>query len=154
MRPITTIAAVVALGMSMAACETLNEARPAIIRNTGLGDRCADYMRLSYPGIKIDIKTQHVDVSATASGALGLMIVDVQGARPDIPASGGFLANEVAARCRFENGVLTQFRWTKGPFRYHDYPHTGQWPGSTRRTSLSRLPRDDPVAPPLEERER
>ena len=103
--------------LTLAACATLENARPDIIRNTGLGDSCADYMRLSYPGAKIDIKIQHVDVANTRSGGLGLMIIDVQGVRPDIPASGGFLANEVAARCRFESGVLTQFRWTKGPFR-------------------------------------
>jgi len=45
------------------------------------------------------------------------MIVDVSGVRPKIPQIGGFLARDVAARCRFENGILTEFRWTKGPFR-------------------------------------
>lgn len=103
--------------LALAACATLENARPTIIRNTGLGDSCADYMRLSYPGARIDIRIEHVDVANTRSGGLGLMIIDVQGVRPDIPASGGFLANEVAARCRFESGILTQFRWTKGPFR-------------------------------------
>ncbi len=102
------------LVMALAACGI---ERPPEIRNTGLGDRCADYLRMSYPGIQIVVKLQHTDVATTTNGALGLMIVDVQGVRPDIPATGGFLANEVAARCRFENGVLTQFRWTKGPFR-------------------------------------
>jgi hypothetical protein len=103
--------------LTLVACSALQNVRPGIIRNTGLGDSCADYMRLSYPGARIDVKIQHVEVANTPSGGLGLMIVDVQGVRPDIPASGGFLANEVAARCRFENGILTQFRWTKGPFR-------------------------------------
>jgi hypothetical protein len=103
--------------LTLVACNVLQNARPGIIRNTGLGDSCADYMRLSYPGARIDVKIQHVAVANTPSGGLGLMIVDVQGVRPDIPASGGFLANEVAARCRFQNGILTQFRWTKGPFR-------------------------------------
>jgi hypothetical protein len=104
-------------GLMLAACATLENVRPNIIRNTGLGDSCADYMRLSYPGARVDIRLQHVEVANTRSGGLGLMIVDVEGVRPDIPASGGFLANEVAARCRFESGILTQFRWTKGPFR-------------------------------------
>jgi hypothetical protein len=45
------------------------------------------------------------------------MVVNVEGVRPDIPATGGFLARDVAARCRFENGILTQFRWIKGPGR-------------------------------------
>src|SRR6185312_7302225 len=52
-----------------------------------------------------------------AACGLGLMIVDVEGMRPDIPATGGFLARDIAARCRFQNGVLTEFRWTKGPNR-------------------------------------
>jgi hypothetical protein len=103
------------LALVLAACGDIE--RPDAIRNTGLGDRCADYLRLSYPGAKIEIKLQHVEVATTESGKLGLMIVDVQGLRPDIPATGGFLANQVAARCRFENGILTQFRWTKGPYR-------------------------------------
>ncbi len=102
---------------TLVACNVLQNVRPGIIRNTGLGDSCADYMRLSYPGARIDVRVQHVEVANTPRGGLGLMIVDVQGVRPDIPASGGFLANEVAARCRFESGILTQFRWTKGPFR-------------------------------------
>jgi len=101
----------------LAGCTLVQNARPTVIRNTGLGDRCADYMRLSYPGVRIDVRIRNVDVANTRGGGLGLMIVDVHGVRPDIPASGGFLANEVAARCRFENGILTQFRWTEGPFR-------------------------------------
>jgi hypothetical protein len=102
------------LAPTLAACGI---ERPDIIRNTGLGDRCADYLRLSYPGAKIQVTLHHTDVATTESGKLGLMIVDVEGVRPDIPATGGFLADAVAARCRFENGILTQFRWTKGPYR-------------------------------------
>jgi hypothetical protein len=102
------------LSMALAAC---NAERPEVIRNTGLGDRCADYLRQSYPGATVEVTLKHTNVATTESGKLGLMIVDVQGVRPDIPATGGFLANAVAARCRFENGILTQFRWTKGPFR-------------------------------------
>jgi hypothetical protein len=106
------------LAAAVVGCDTLgNVERPAIVRNTGYGDRCADFLRLSYPGLKIQMKIQHVDVATTESGNLGLMIVDIEGVRPDIPATGGFLANQVAARCRFENGALTQFRWTKGPGR-------------------------------------
>jgi hypothetical protein len=102
------------LALALAACGI---ERPDIIRNTGLGDRCADYLRLSYPGAKIQVTLQHTGVATTESGKLGLLVVDVEGVRPDIPATGGFLANGVAARCRFENGILTQFRWTKGPYR-------------------------------------
>jgi len=114
MTRVLPLLAVAALGLTAAACDI---DRPPALRNTGLGDRCADYMRLSYPGAKIEMSLKHVEVATTESGALGLMVVDVTGVRPDIPATGGFLANEVAARCRFENGILTQFRWTKGPYR-------------------------------------
>jgi hypothetical protein len=113
MKRLITIAAL-AIGLGAAACGV---DRPDIIRNTGLSDRCADFLRLSYPGTEIQMVVNHVDVATTESGNLGLMIVDVQGVRPDIPATGGFLANQVAARCRFQNGVLTEFRWTKGPAR-------------------------------------
>jgi len=106
--------ATLAIGLATAACGV---DRPDIIRNTGFGDRCADFMRLSYPGGKIEMTLNHTEVATTESGNLGLMIVDVQGERPDIPAAGGFLARSVAARCRFQNGVLTDFRWTKGPYR-------------------------------------
>ena len=116
-----TIAGLAVLSLGLAACERVNErldeVRPIEIRNTGYSDRCADYLRLSYPGAKIDVKIQHVDVANTENGGLGLMVVDVEATRPDIPESGGFLARDVAARCRFQNGILTEFRWTKGPGR-------------------------------------
>lgn len=119
-RTILTISALATLGLSTTACQTfkdINNARPDIVRNTGYGDRCADYLRFSYPGAKIDVTIQHVDVANTQSGGLGLMIVDIEATRPDIPETGGFLAKTIAARCRFQNGVLTEFRWTKGPQR-------------------------------------
>src|SRR6185437_10183333 len=94
------------LAVALAGCQSLNEARPDMVRNTGLGDRCADYLRFSFPGATIQVTAQHVDVANTQHGGLGLMIVDVEGMRPDIPA-----------RCGFQNGVLTEFRWTKGPNR-------------------------------------
>ncbi|HEY7990537.1 MAG TPA: hypothetical protein VID77_04025 [Stellaceae bacterium] len=103
--------------VALTGCQSLNEARPDVMRNTGLGDRCADYLRFSYPGAQIQVTVQHVDVANTQNGGLGLMVVNVEGVRPDIPATGGFLARDVAARCRFENGILTQFRWIKGPGR-------------------------------------
>lgn len=105
------------LAFALAGCQSLNEARPDMVRNTGLGDRCADYLRFSYPGAQIQVTVQHVDVANTRNGGIGLMVVDVEGVRPDIAASGGFLARDVAARCRFQNGILTEFRWTKGPNR-------------------------------------
>jgi hypothetical protein len=98
----------------MAGCveEKINE-----VRIPGLSERCADMMRASFPRTDIEIKIDRNQASTTDYGGLGTMVVDVVGVRPRIPASGGFLAREVAARCRFENGILVEFRWTQGPFR-------------------------------------
>ncbi len=87
------------------------------LRQPGLAERCADAMRASFPGGDIEIRIDRRQANATDYGGLGALIVDVQGVRPKMPQTGGFLAREVAARCRFENGILTEFRWTEGPFR-------------------------------------
>ena len=44
------------------------------------------------------------------------MVARVEGVRKDVPA-GGFVLRDVAVECRFDNGVLTGFRWTQGPLR-------------------------------------
>jgi len=111
------IGAKIALLLVCVALGACGEERPRALRNTGYSDRCADFMRLSFPEGDIEIKQSEARISTTAGGDLGLMIVDVDGIRPKIPETGGFLARAVSARCRFENGVLTDFRWTKGPFR-------------------------------------
>lgn len=114
MKGIASLAALAVLAVTLGACAS---GTPDFSRDRGYGERCSDMMRFSFPGGKLQLAAPHVSVATTEHGDLGLMIVDVAGTRPDIPASGGFLAREVAARCRFENGVLTQFRWTKGPYR-------------------------------------
>lgn len=118
MRMLPSLALLAGAAATLAGCDTLHGIdRPAIVRNTGLGDSCADFMRASYPGAQFAMKVIHVDVAKTENGGLALMIVDVQATRTDLEQSGGFLAKDIAARCRFQNGILTQFRWTKGPFR-------------------------------------
>lgn len=114
MTRIASAAVLAALATALAACGAVE---PQQLRHRGFGDRCADIMAQSYPGAKIDITVKHVTISTTEHGSLGLMIADVGGIRPDLPVTGGFLARDIAARCRFENGILTQFRWTKGPYR-------------------------------------
>ena len=106
--------ALAALSLAATAC---SEDRPREFRNTGYSDRCADFMRLSFPKGEITVNQAKAQVATTESGDLGLMLVDVTGVRPNIPAEGGFLERNVAARCRFQSGVLTEFRWTKGPMR-------------------------------------
>lgn len=113
----TRIASILLLIFLVGATAGCNAMRPPQLRNTGLSDRCAAIMRQSYPGGDIRIVARHATISTTRHGNLGLLIADVEGVRPDIPATGGFLARDVAARCRFQNGILVEFRWTKGPFR-------------------------------------
>jgi len=91
--------------------------RPKELQNIGDTDRCADMMRRAFPGVEIVIDVKNDRVGTTPQGGIGVMIAEVEGDRPDLPETGGFLARHVAARCRFENGILTEFRWTKGPFR-------------------------------------
>ena len=83
----------------------------------GFGDRCADFMRRSFPGGDVRIKAKHEQILRTENSGLAVMIATVAGERKNVPESGGFIARDVAAECRFENAVLTQFRWTQGPFR-------------------------------------
>jgi len=106
--------ALVLAALALAAC---SEQRPREFRNTGYSDRCADFMRLSFPKGEIVVNQATAQAATTESGDLGLMIIDVSGVRPNIPATGGFLERDVAARCRFQNGILTEFRWTRGPMR-------------------------------------
>jgi hypothetical protein len=106
--------AALAAALSVAACGPVPLRE---LRKSGYGERCADIMRQSFSGARIEFTMKHVAISTTEHGGLGLMIADVAGVRPNIPATGGFLAREVAARCRFQNGILTEFRWTKGPYR-------------------------------------
>jgi hypothetical protein len=91
--------------------------RPKELQNIGDSDRCADMMRRSFPGAEIVIDVKGDRIGTTPQGGIGVMIAEVEGDRPNIPEAGGFLARHVAARCRFENGILTEFRWTTGPFR-------------------------------------
>jgi hypothetical protein len=108
-----SLAAIALLLLPLAGCGSAS----APLRASGDGARCAEFMRLSYPGARIVLQVTHVTVSAPEHGSLSTLIADVAGTRPDISANGGFLARDVAARCRFENGILTRFRWTKGPYR-------------------------------------
>jgi hypothetical protein len=85
------------------------------LRDPSLADRCSDVMREAYPDAGIKVKKSQV-VSDTAAASITDEIVQIDGVRPDIPAE-GFIARDVAVECRFENGIMTNFRWTAGPFR-------------------------------------
>ena len=77
----------------------------------GMADRCADIMQRAYPGADIDITKR--EAGATS---LTTIVAHVAGVRNDMPPHGP-LPRDLAVECRFDNGILTEFRWTAGPLR-------------------------------------
>src|SRR5690349_14379270 len=86
------------LAASLCACDTVRV-------NPGLADRCWDFLRDAVPesGVKLTGKT--------ATGELRTIVARVEAMRSKAP--GG--AHPIAAECRFEDYVLTDFRITQGP---------------------------------------
>ncbi len=81
------------------------------IPTIGLADRCADVMRRAYPSATIEITK-----SEAAATTLTTIIARVEGSRTDKPPDGPLL-RDLAVECRFDENVLTGFRWTAGPTR-------------------------------------
>jgi hypothetical protein len=78
-------------------------------RDVGLAERCAEIMRRAYPSAAIDItKTE-----ATAT-SLTTIVAKAEGVRTDLPP-GAPLPQDLAVECRFDENILTGFRWTAGP---------------------------------------
>lgn len=103
---IIRVAGAVLLSGLVAAC--------ALPREPSYTDRCAALMKTAFPGSDITVTDAHAALSDRAA-SLATMTAEVAGTRQNV-ASGGFVAREVAVECRFDNGVLTDFHWTKGPF--------------------------------------
>jgi hypothetical protein len=100
-RQASTVAVCAVLCFAGAAC--------GVSRNIGLAERCADIMRSAYPNAAIDIaKTQ---ASATS---LTTIVAQAEGVRTDLPPDAP-LGRDLAVECRFDNNILTGFRWTAGP---------------------------------------
>jgi len=78
--------------------------------SVSLVDRCGDFLHRAFPDSPIKIGDSHVET------AMDHTTVNVEATRTGVPAGGAY-ARDVAVECRFENGVLTGFRWTKGPIR-------------------------------------
>ena len=78
-------------------------------RDIGLAERCADIMRRAYPSAAIDITKS--DATATS---LTTIIAKAEGVRTDLPP-GAPLPQNLAVECRFDENILTGFRWTVGP---------------------------------------
>ena len=94
-------AALVAGCIPIAACH--------LIPQGGMADRCANFMRSAYPGADIDITK-----SEAAAASLTVIIARVEGDRTNLPPQAR-IARHLAVECKFDNGVLTSFRWTAGP---------------------------------------
>jgi hypothetical protein len=77
----------------------------------GLAERCADFMRRAYPNAAIEITRS--DASATS---LTTIMARVDGVRTDM-GEDALLPRDLAVECRFDQNVLTGFRWTAGPLR-------------------------------------
>ena len=100
-RQASTTLLCVALCSVVAAC--------AVPRDLGLAERCADIMRRAYPSAAIDITKSE----ATAT-SLTTIIAKAEGVRADVPP-GAPVPHDLAVECRFDQNVLTGFRWTAGP---------------------------------------
>ena len=85
------IAAALALASLLAAC--------GLTRDEGVSDRCADMVSAAWPG-GVAITTRRARVGN------GIETAQV---------SGTAAGQEIAASCRFERDVLTDFRWLAGP---------------------------------------
>jgi hypothetical protein len=80
-----------------------------IPRDVGLAERCADIMRRAYPSAAIDI----TKAEATAT-SLTTIVAKAEGVRTEVPP-GAALPQDLAVECRFDENILTGFRWTAGP---------------------------------------
>jgi hypothetical protein len=80
-----------------------------LIPEGGMADRCADLMKSAYPGADIDITKREA-----AATSLTTIVAHVEGDRTNLPPN-TTLARHPAVECKFDNDVLTGFRWTAGP---------------------------------------
>jgi hypothetical protein len=80
-----------------------------VTRDVGLAGRCADIMQRAFPSATIEIGKS--EASATS---LTTIVASVEGIRSDMPPEGP-LTRDLAVECKFDNNILTDFRWTAGP---------------------------------------
>jgi hypothetical protein len=78
-------------------------------RDLGTAERCADIMRRAYPNAAIDITK--TEASATS---LTTIVANAEGVRTNVPP-GAPVPNDLAVECRFDENIMTGFRWTAGP---------------------------------------
>jgi hypothetical protein len=74
-----------------------------------MADRCAELMTSAYPGADIDITKREA-----AAASLTTIVAHVEGERVNLPAQAS-VHRHLAVECKFDNNILTGFRWTAGP---------------------------------------
>jgi hypothetical protein len=105
MRRSVSRALLLLFGCGLGGCAAVDRVAP----QTGMAERCARFMTEAYPGAAFDIKG-----SQAAATSLTTIVAKVEAVRTDLPANAA-VPHRLAVECRFDNGVLTGFRWTKGP---------------------------------------
>ena len=80
-----------------------------LVAPSGMAERCAELMKSAYPGADIDITK-----SEAAAASLTAIVAHVEGERTNQPAHAS-VSRHVAVECKFDNNILTGFRWTAGP---------------------------------------
>ena len=100
--------AVPLLAALLAGCSTIKN-----VREQSLLDRCADLMQEAFPGGDIQITKKEQNTGAPTQ-SIATVVVDVEGERRKLP-EGSPLLREIAVECRFNDEILTGFRWTQGP---------------------------------------
>jgi hypothetical protein len=101
LRRASTIAAASCFSVAVAACH--------LTPPGGMADRCAELMQLAYPGADIDITKREA-----AATSLTTIVAHVEGERANLPAHAS-VSRHLAVECKFDNNILTGFRWTAGP---------------------------------------
>jgi hypothetical protein len=91
--------------IALSACQLASQLAP----QRGMAERCTDLMISAYPGADIDITKR--TASATS---LTTIVARVEGDRANLPPHAA-IARHLAVECRFDNNILTGFRWTAGP---------------------------------------
>ena len=86
------------------------------LREPSLSDRCGQAMREAFPGGKIKVTKAEV-IADPAGASVTSMIAKIGGQRQNV-AEGDVVARDVAVECRFEDNILTGFRWTTGPLQH------------------------------------
>ena len=74
-----------------------------------MADRCADLMVAAYPVADINITKR-----TAAAASLTAIVAHIEGDRTNLPPQAA-IARHLAVECRFDNNILTGFRWTAGP---------------------------------------